>query len=106
MSAAEPTFSLVPDAVENHWDEVRDLCAAYDLILNPWQERVLEIALGEREDGTWSASRLGLVVGRQSGKTALFEARELAGLLLYGDKLMIHSAHLVPTALEAFQRIK
>src|SRR5690606_9616460 len=48
----------------------------------------------------------GLSVPRQSGKTALFEARELAGLLLYEEKLMIHSAHLVSTALEAFQRIK
>ena len=106
MSSSEPTFARVPDAVESHWDEVSDLCAAYGLELNPWQESVLRIALGEREDGTWAASRVGLSVPRQSGKTALFEARELAGLLLYGEKLMIHSAHLVPTALEAFQRIK
>lgn len=106
MSAAEPTFSHIPDAVECHWDEVSDLCAAYGLVLDPWQERVLELALGEQADGSWAASRVGLSVPRQSGKTALFEARELAGLLLYGEKLMIHSAHLVPTALEAFQRIK
>lgn len=106
MSAAEPTFSLIPDASENHWDEVSDLCAAYGLVLDPWQERVLEVALGEQADGTWAASRVGLSVPRQSGKTALFEARELAGLLLFEEKLIIHSAHLVPTAMEAFQRIK
>ena len=75
--ACEPTFSLVPDADENHWREVSDLCRAYDLVLDPWQDEVLRVALGERVDGTWSASRVGLSVPRQSGKTALFEAREL-----------------------------
>ena len=106
VTAVEPTFSLVPDSASSYWADVRDLCAAYDLVLDPWQERVLEIALGERSDGAWAASRVGLSVPRQSGKTALFEARELAGLLLYDEKLIIHSAHLVSTALEAFQRIK
>lgn len=106
MSAAVPTFSLVPESDENYWHEVRDLCAAYDLVLDPWQESVLRIACGERADGAWAASRVGLSVPRQSGKTALFEARELAGLLLFEEKLIIHSAHLVPTALEAFSRIK
>ena len=106
VTSVEPTFSLVPDSVASHWRDVRDLCAAYDLVLDPWQEEVLAIALGERADGTWAASRVGLSVPRQSGKTALFEARELAGLLLYDEKLIIHSAHLVSTALEAFQRIK
>lgn len=105
-TACEPTFSLVPEHDENHWREVSDLCRAYDLMLDPWQDEVLRVALGERADGTWAASRVGLSVARQSGKTALFEARELAGLLLYEEKLMIHSAHLVSTALEAFNRIK
>ena len=101
-----PTFSVAPDAADSHWGEVRDLCAAYGLTFDPWQESVLKIGLGEREDGAWAASRVGLSVPRQSGKTALFEGRELAGLLLYEEPLLIHSAHLVSTALEAFQRIK
>lgn len=106
VTACAPTFSIAPDASQNHWREVSDLCRAYDLVLDPWQDEVLEAALGERADGTWAASRVGIAVPRQAGKTALFEARELAGLLLYEEKLMIHSAHLVSTALEAFNRIK
>lgn len=101
-----PAFSLVPKCKANYWQDVRDLCRAYSLILDPWQEHVLEAALGEHEDGRWAATRVGLTVPRQSGKTALFEARELAGLLLFDEQLIIHSAHLVATALEGFQRIK
>lgn len=101
-----PAFSLVPDAADSQWLDVRDLCAAYGLTLDPWQENVLAAALGERADGRWAATRVGLSVPRQSGKTALFEARELAGLLLFDEQLIIHSAHLIPTALEGFHRIK
>jgi phage terminase large subunit-like protein len=101
-----PKVSHVPAWHENYWQDVRDLCAGYDLNLDPWQETVLESALGEQADGQWAASRVGLSVARQSGKTALLEARELAGLILYGEELIIHSAHLVQTALEGFQRIK
>lgn len=42
---------------------------------------------------------------RQNGKGAILEARELAGLFLFGEKLIIHTAHLFPTAQEAFRRI-
>lgn len=101
-----PSFSLVPESSYSQWLDVRDLCAAYGLVLDPWQENVLRSALGEQSSGRWAATRVGLSVPRQSGKTALFEARELAGLLLFGEELIIHSAHLVPTALEGFHRIK
>jgi hypothetical protein len=101
-----PTHSLVPKSSRNHWEDVRDLSKAYGLVLDPWQENVLRGALGERSDGRWAATRVCLTVPRQNGKTALFEARELAGLLLFGEELIIHSAHRVSTALEGFLRIK
>lgn len=101
-----PSFSVVPDAAYSSWLDVRDLAAAYGLVLDPWQENFMRAALGERADGRWAATRVGASVPRQSGKGALLEARELAGLLLFGEQLVIHSAHLVPTALEGFHRIK
>jgi phage terminase large subunit-like protein len=64
-------------------------------------------SLGERPgDGKWAASRVGLIVGRQNGKNAILEARELAGLFLFGERLLIHTAHQFKTAQEAFLRIK
>ncbi|RBP66426.1 hypothetical protein DFO66_103376 [Brevibacterium sanguinis] len=66
--------------------------------MHPWQERVLRGALGERKDGKWSASRVGLVVPRQNGKNAILEARELAGLFLFGEELITHTAHQFRTS--------
>jgi hypothetical protein len=42
---------------------------------------------------------------RQNGKDAILEARELAGLFLLGERLLIHSAHQFDTSLEHFRRL-
>lgn len=101
-----PTVDFSPQTETNHWEDVSDLCDAYGLVLDPWQQHVLKGALGERDDGQWASSKVGLSIARQSGKSALLEARELGGLLLFGEELIVHSAHMVPTALESFQRIR
>lgn len=44
-------------------------------------------------------------VARQNGKGALLEARELAALFVFGERLVIHSAHMWDTSLEAFRRL-
>lgn len=75
------------------------------LVLDPWQATTLEHALGERADGRWAAFEVAVNVPRQNGKGAILEARELAGLFLLGERLIIHSAHLFDTSLEAFRRL-
>ena len=75
------------------------------LELDEWQQFVLTNALGERADGKWAAFEVGLCVARQNGKGSLLEARELAGLFLLGERLIIHSAHQFDTSLEAFGRL-
>jgi hypothetical protein len=75
------------------------------LHLDPWEEFVLVNSLGERDDGKWAAWRVGLVVPRQNGKGAVLEARELAGLFLFGEQLLIHSAHEQKTSSEHFRRL-
>jgi hypothetical protein len=76
------------------------------LVADEWQEQVLIGALGETADDRWAASRVGLLVPRQNGKNGILELRELAGLILFGEQLIIHTAHLLPTALEAFRRVR
>jgi hypothetical protein len=66
--------------------------------LDPWQRFVLDRALGESKDGKWSAFEVGLVVPRQNGKGSILEARELAGLFLFDERLILHSAHEFETA--------
>jgi phage terminase large subunit-like protein len=79
-------------------DDAIDLAAIAGLQLDPWQEYVLRGALGERRDGRWTSFRTCLVVPRQNGKNAILEARELAGLFLFGEKLIMHTAHEFKTA--------
>lgn len=61
--------------------------------------------LGERADGKWACYEFGLVVPRQNGKGSCLEARELAGLFLLGEELLIHSAHEQATSSEHFRRL-
>jgi len=63
------------------------------------------VFLAEGDDGRWSAFECGLVVPRQNGKGAILEAIELAGLFLFGEQLILHSAHEFKTAQEAFRRV-
>jgi hypothetical protein len=75
------------------------------LVLDPWQEAVLEAGLAEQEDGRWAAREVALICPRQNGKGSIIEAVELAGLFLFGEELILHSAHEFKTAMEAFRRI-
>lgn len=101
----QPRVSHVPPAASSAGAEAVDLAASAGLHLDPWQQLVLDGALGERADGRWAAFEVGLAVSRQNGKGAILEARELAGLFLFGEQLIIHSAHLFETSMEHMLRI-
>jgi len=70
--------------------------------LDPWQELVLQAAMGERSDGTWSAKQVGLSAPRQNGKSQLIVARALAGALLFGERKIVISSHSQDTTRETF----
>jgi hypothetical protein len=74
------------------------------VVLDPWQEVVLQAAMGERSDGTWTAKQIGLSAPRQNGKSQLIVARALAGALLFGEKKIVISAHAQDTARETFAK--
>lgn len=82
-----------------------ELAASAGLLLDPWQANDLEVILGERADGKWAAREAGLIVSRQNGKGGELEAIELGGLFLFGEELIIHSAHEFKTSIEAFRRL-
>lgn len=103
--AQAPRVRHAPSVRANDWEDVSDLAKAYGLILDPWQENVLQGAMGVRSDGRWATPTIGVSVPRQNGKGALIEARELAGLLLFGEQTIIHSAHEQKTARVGFERI-
>lgn len=106
LGAQEPRLLVRPEAVSSAGAEAVELAEAAGLLLDPWQRLALEVGLGERADGSWAAFEVALLVSRQNGKGAVLEARELAGLFLFGERLILHSAHEFKTAKEAFYRMR
>lgn len=74
--------------------------------LDDWQESFLFEALRTDDDGRWAAMEVGCVVPRQNGKGGILEARQLAGLFVFGERLQIHTAHEFKTCAEHFLRVK
>jgi hypothetical protein len=105
IGSQQPRVSADPQSVSSRGVEAVELARSAGLVLDPWEAAVLERSLGVRADGLWAAFEVGLVVGRQNGKGAILEARELAGLFSFGERLLIHSAHQFDTSLEAFRRL-
>lgn len=101
-----PRICVVPEFSTSAGQEAVELAAQAGLVLDPWQAFVLDSSLGERPDGTWASTRIGLTVARQNGKGSILEARQLAGLFLFGERLQTYSAHQLDTALEAFNRLR
>lgn len=101
-----PRIRWVPESVRSSGADAVELAKRAGLQLDPWQCLVLEDGLGEQANGRWTSFETGLVVARQNGKGAVFEARVLAGLFLFDERLILYSAHEFKTAQEMFRRIK
>jgi len=87
-------------------EDAIDLCGKAGLALDDWQAWSLRQAMGTRADGKWAAFEVGLLVSRQNGKNSLLQARQLAGLFLLGEELLIHTAHEFKAANEHFRRMR
>lgn len=103
LGEAPPRAKVVPKGARaNSWQDVADLSARAGIVLDPWQELVLQAGMGERPDGKWAAQLVGMSVPRQNGKTQLMVSRALSGALLFGEKKIVISAHRQDTATENF----
>ncbi len=85
--------------------EAIELAESVGMLLDDSQRYTLRVALSERDDFTWSAFEVCDVQPRQNGKGETIQARELAGLFIFDEQLIIHTAHEFPTANEAFLRM-
>lgn len=127
-----PRIYSYPEYASTSGYEAIELAALAGLELDEWQQFVLINSLGEAPiwkcpwctarslDETywecpehpntepihpWSAFEVGICVPRQNGKGGIIEARELAGLFLLGERLIIHTAHEALTSDNAFDRL-
>ncbi|GAA4358457.1 hypothetical protein [Angustibacter luteus] len=101
-----PRFASWPEHETTAASFAIRLAALAHLRLDPWQQFVLEHAMGERADGKWSAFSVGVIVPRQNGKGAIIEAALLADLFTTDYDLIIYSAHQFKTAARTFARLK
>lgn len=85
--------------------EAIELAASAGLVLDPWEQLVIQLGLGETGLGRWAAFQVVLLVSRQNGKGSILEALELFWLFGTGERLIGHSAHEYRTAMEAFRRV-
>lgn len=103
--ARRPRICVVPEGDEHpRWNEVLELLDRIRMSLDPWQMDVLHASLLRRGD-MWAAFTVAVCAPRQNGKNEILQARELAGALVLGEELIIHSAHLADTCMEAFMRL-
>lgn len=106
LDITRPRVAHYPESSTSAGREAVDLARLAGLDLDPWQAFVLEHSLAERPDGKWAARDVGAVLPRQNGKNAILEARELAGLFLLGERLIVHTAHEAATAGESMRRLE
>jgi hypothetical protein len=78
----------------------------YGYDLDEWQSWWLTESCGVKPDGRWAAFENYLMVSRQNGKNQALEVRELAGMFILGDKMIIHTAHEFKAAAEHFRRVR
>ena len=100
-----PRVLSLPPFSSSLGEEALELCGTFGLALDPWQAFVLDRSLRLNEYGKWAAFEIGVDVARQNGKGTILEGRELVGLFLIRERLIIHSAHQFDTSLEAFRRL-
>lgn len=98
----EPRLSCVPPGDTRRAAPAVTLAALAGIELDGWQRFALEANLA-RSGGQWSAFETVLIVPRQNGKSVVLSVRALAGALLFGERLVIVSAHEWRTAVELFR---
>jgi hypothetical protein len=107
VGAQRPRLHLAPsDTVSSAGAEAEKLARSCGLVLDDWQSWCLNGMLAERDDGSWGAETIALILPRQNGKNAVLEALELAAIFLFGEQFIIHSAHLNETARTHMERMK
>lgn len=88
----EPRVSYVPDPDGVRGRQAAGLAALAGVQLDGAQRLVLAAA-SARRGGRWAAPTVGVIAPRQNLKSLTVRIRELAGLLLWGERFSIHSAH-------------
>ena len=102
-----PTHFHAPEWSVTAGDDLTDFAAVCGVDFLPWQQLVARNAMAEDPvTGKFEAFQVCLIVPRQNGKNAVVRWRLLAGLFLFGEERLVHSAHLFKTAHNEYMEIR
>lgn len=106
LGSREPRLSLVPAGDDTRGDAAVKFARACGMTLFPWQEDLLrDLCKVDPDTGRWAAREAVISIARQNGKGEVLVARELAGIFLFGEMTILHTAHLMDTAVDAQKRL-
>ena len=87
-----PTILVLPDAAAS-LDEAHDAIDLWEFytgkVADPSQRLAVEVMMARTAEGYWAARTTGREMPRQNGKGSILEARQLAGLFLFNERLQI-----------------
>lgn len=105
LGLQEPRLGHYTEGATSLGDECSIYAETFTLSLLPWQDTVIDWSMQLNSRGKWSNRDVCLIVSRQNGKGSILTARCLYGLYVLNEKI-IHTAHEVKTASDAYSRIK
>lgn len=98
-----PAYLAIPPRVSSAGEELVDFAATFGRRLDAEQALVVDAVLSEGPDGNWAALEAAIICSRQNLKTFVLECVALGKAVLFGERLIIWSAHLFQTAQESFR---
>lgn len=105
LGRPSPRVETPPPDGPTRGDDLIELAELLGQPLLPWQQHVARAAHRLDPAGDWASRTVAVVVARQSGKTHLLRLRILAGLLLWGEGLIVATAQSREVALETFRGV-
>lgn len=104
MGRQEPSVRITPKYNYTDGEDAYTLLAIGGIVLDEWQQTVLEDWMAMSPGKKWISKTCGGSVPRQNGKSLLVQGRANAGMILYNEQV-IYTAHLQKTATETFEEM-
>lgn len=102
-----PAFLAKPEhAVATNGPAAAQLAELAGIYLDDEQRLALDAILSVDDQGRWAAIDSAVICPRQNGKTVVLQVVALADLFLFDARLVTWTAHLFPTAQEAFRDLE
>lgn len=113
----QPRLSSIPEGDPARGKLAVDFVHTYGVDLFPWQDELLidmsrdTVREVEQPGGSTveqvvpAVSEVVVPLARQNGKGELLIASEMSGVYLFGEKTILHTAHLMDTAQDAQKRL-